>query len=214
MTMFLLALTLGAPVEIGKKDDKAEKAELEKLQGIWKLAERQTAGAKFPPSRAAAAADRHTLVVGGESYVLSTHAGTIKFDPAKKTCDMTVTEGRYKGTTVPGIYELSGDTLKIALHPPSPVRAGGDRPKALPPEGEALHTLYTFEKDPKATKDEAAAKLKELKSALPGAADRGFGPRPAVDPAQELLKKVMDKLDAIDKRLDAIEKRLPPAEKK
>lgn len=218
MNVLLLTLALGAPVEIGKKDDKAEKAELVKLQGIWKLTERQTAANRFPPAKGTAAADRYTLVVGGESYVLSTHAGIIKFDPAKKTVDMTVTEGRYKGTTVPGVYELSGDTLKIALHPPSAARAAGDRPKDLTPGGEAAHTLYTFEKDPKATKDDAAAQLKELKSGLvPAAADRAFGPAPraAADQAtQEILRKVMEKLEAIDKRLDAIEKRLPPAEKK
>src|SRR3712207_5799138 len=134
MTTLLLALALGAPAEIGGKDAKAEKAELEKLQGIWKLTERATATNVFPPAKGVTA-ERYTLVVGGDAYVLYTHAGTIKFDPAKKTVDLTITDGRYKGTTVPGLYELSGDTLKLAIHAPGARAAGTDRPKALKPEG-------------------------------------------------------------------------------
>src|SRR4051812_45095810 len=177
MTALLLALTLGAPAEIGGKDNKAEKAELEKLQGIWKLTERETRTGTFPPAKGPGAiAERYTLVVSGDGYVLATHGGTIKFDPAKKTVDMTITDGRYKGATVQGLYELSGDTLKVAITVPS-IRGGVVRPTALKPENDATHTLYTFEKDGKATKDDVATKLKDLKSGLPaGAAALQFGP--------------------------------------
>ena len=217
----LLALSLGAPVEIGKdgKGDKAIKEAMEKFQGVWKTTAVESRGRATTP--AALNSDRYSLVVGGEAYVFLTHAGTVKLDPEKKTIDLVINEGRYKGTTAPGIYELSGDTLKIALAIPSAAGPGA-RPTELKSSAEARHTLYTFEKDGKATKEQAAAKLKELTGTLARSASGpgtwtgpGFGPAAAAaQPNEEMLKKVLDKLDKIDKRLDEIEKRLPPVEKK
>lgn len=212
MTALLLTLALGAPAEIGGKDDKAEKAakaELEKLQGVWKLTDRELRGRAYKGTPL----DTYTLVVIGDAYVFTTHAGTLKVDPAKKTVDLTVTDGPYKGTTLPGIYELSDGGLKIAIH--APTTRGAERPKDLKSELGTSHTLYTFAKDAKATKDDAQTKMKELKErvATRVGPSEGF-PARSGESTQELLKKVMDKLDAIDKRLDAIEKRLPPADKK
>jgi uncharacterized protein (TIGR03067 family) len=54
--------------------------------------------------------------------------GTIKIDASKspKTMDMMPSEGRYKGKTLQGIYEIDGDTLKIAFAEP-----GKERPTAF-----------------------------------------------------------------------------------
>ena len=221
----VLALALGAPVEIGKdgKGDKATREAMEKLQGVWKATAVESLGRALPP--ATVNSDRYTLVVDGDAYVLLTHAGTVKLDPAKKTIDLIITEGRYKGTTAPGLYELSGDTLKIALAVPSTPARALARPTDLKASAEARHTLYTFEKDGKATREQAAARLKNLTEtvarganppgfAMPGA-PAGLAPMVRAGQAnEEALKKVLEKLEAIEKRLDAIEKRLPPAEKK
>jgi hypothetical protein len=69
--------------------------------------------------------------------------------------------------------------------------------------------LYTLERDARATKADAEAKLKDLKAYLASATDR-FGPvgPPAIDrTTEDLLKQVLEKLDCIEKRLYALEKK-------
>jgi uncharacterized protein (TIGR03067 family) len=215
--VLLLALAVGAPVEVGKdgKDEKARKEALDKFQGVWKATTVDLSGRPVKVE-GFGGADRYTLVVSGDRYVLTTHAGTLQFDPANKAVDLVITDGRYKGTTVPGLFELSDTTLRLAFRPPS-TKGAGERPTEIKPGAASGHAVITFEKDAKATKDDAAAKLKDLTGALPRAAagPAGFGGRVAPDQAtQDLLRKVMDKLDGIEKRLDAIEKRLPPGDKK
>src|SRR5207253_69953 len=98
------------------KGEEAKK-ELAKLQGVWKLTSRELRGRQ---SRAPAQlADRYTLVVVGDSYVFLTHAGSFKLDAAKRpsAVDFAVTVGRYDGQKFPGIYELTGNTLRLALPP-------------------------------------------------------------------------------------------------
>src|SRR5262249_16607255 len=150
--------------EIGKdgKEDKAQKEALEKLQGIWNATAVDNLGRNVKIPGPAGLVNRYTFVVAGDKYVLYTHGGTIKLDPAKKTIDLTITEGRYKGTTAPGIYELSDNTLKIAIFAPSARKMAGERPTEFKGDAVGGHSAYTFEKDGKATKEQAAAKLKEL----------------------------------------------------
>src|SRR5262245_43948134 len=112
-TLLFLALVPSAPAPPDKTD---------KFQGVWKMTAMENRG-NPAPAALLALADRFTLVVVGDAYVLNTHAGTVKFDPEKKTADLTITEGRFKGTTLPALIELSGDTLKLALASPSPIRA-------------------------------------------------------------------------------------------
>jgi uncharacterized protein (TIGR03067 family) len=208
--MIMLAASLALPVGVVGEDGKKE---AERLQGVWKLTAMESRGRAFPVDQLGGA-ERYTLVVSGDAYVLSNHAGTLKAEPAQRHVDLTITEGRYKGNTVAGIYELTGDSLKLAI--PSPAR-GSERPKEL--KGEA-HTLYTFERDAKATKEQAAARLKELTGAVASQSRVGFpgGPadrRPASDPATlEMLRQIVERLDRIDKRLDALEKKGGPEEKK
>jgi uncharacterized protein (TIGR03067 family) len=211
----MLALAIGAPIEVGKdgKEAKAQKEALEKLQGIWKATAVDNLGrnVKLP---GLGTADRYSFVVVGDKYVLATHAGTIKLDPAKKTIDLTITEGRFKGMTAPGIYELADDTLKIALLVPSARMTEGGRPTEFKGSAAAGHSSYTFEKDGKATKDQAAAKLKELTPIGPASWPGATGPAGPDQATQEALRRVLEKLDQIEKRLADIEKRLPPIEKK
>src|SRR5687768_17402271 len=142
MSALLLALALGAPAEVGKKDDAGPKAELEKLQGVWKLTDRESRGRSF---KGVGGGDVNTLVVSGEAFVLSVYAGTLTVDPVAKTVDLVVTEGLHKGRTVPGLYELSGDTLKLAIPLPG-TRAAPDRPTELKTAPGSGHVLYSFER--------------------------------------------------------------------
>jgi uncharacterized protein (TIGR03067 family) len=201
-TLLLLAVLPSAPLDADKP--KAPPKEFEKIQGIWKVTTMESSGvARAPTARTAA---RYVLVVVGDTYVLNTHAGTIALDLGKKTVDMKITEGRYKGQTLPGIFELSGDNLKIAF--PSPV-TGGERPKELKSGPDTSILVYTLVRDPKATREEAEAKLKDLRSTLAtGTPARGTSFTPAMDrTTQDLLKQILEKLDRIEKRLDELEKK-------
>ena len=108
------------------------------------------------------------LVIVGNTYSFDyengTLSGTIKVDPPE-TVDLIIKEGLDKGGTLPGLFELTGDTLKLAIPSPLLVRDGKttDRPTALQPGPQTRHMLYTFVRDKTATKEQAKAKLKEMK---------------------------------------------------
>jgi hypothetical protein len=54
-------------------------------------------------------------------------AATQKLDPSKspKTLDAKVTDGPNKGAVILGIYEISGDTLKVCFDPEGKKAANG-----------------------------------------------------------------------------------------
>src|SRR5262249_1425181 len=153
--------------------------ELVKLQGVWRLTSAE-AGQLSLPAKDLDSANDYTLVIAGNEYAWRAptsmgrpasaakqlvvgravaHAGTPKADSEKKALDLAIPEGRYQGNTLLGLFELKGDTLKIATTNPGGRSA---RPEDLKSEG---HFLYTFERDPKVTKEQAASKWKELKEA-------------------------------------------------
>src|SRR3954468_20504607 len=61
------------------------------------------------------------LVLDGDRYTIdfgkNSDKGTFTLDPAKapKRIDVRSAEGPFKGKTLPGIYELKGDTLVLCL---------------------------------------------------------------------------------------------------
>jgi uncharacterized protein (TIGR03067 family) len=208
-TLLFLALVPSAPAPPEKAD---------KLQGIWKVTAVESRGTALPPALRAAN-DRSTLVVVGNEYVFGAHAGTVKFDLEKKTADLTITEGRYKGIVLPGLIELSGDTLKLAIPTPrvpgrgARAAAAPERPKDLKTDEGTSHTLYAFERDAKATKEQVAAKMKELKEGLANPTS-GFAVNPVSDrTTQDLLRQIVERLDRIEKRLDEMEKKQSKPEK-
>src|SRR5215208_2492994 len=71
---------------------------------------------------------------GGKSV-----SGTMTVDAAKKTIDRMPNEGQYKGKTLAGVYELTGDTLKIAFAEP-----GKERPAKVA-DGEGV-TVAVYKK--------------------------------------------------------------------
>jgi uncharacterized protein (TIGR03067 family) len=193
--------------------------ELQKFQGIWKVTATERGGTTSP-TPPAALTDRMTLVVVGDAYVFSTHAGTVKIDVDKKTVDLTITEGRYKGMTLPGQLELSDkdNTLKLAIPSPTPTgRRGGpvapaapERPKTIKSEEGTTYMVYTFQRDAKATKEQAATKLKELKDSLTSPVT--FGPANSRT-TEDMLRQIIERLDRIEKRLDEMEKKQGKSEK-
>jgi uncharacterized protein (TIGR03067 family) len=205
MNALLIALTLFSPAD-ARKDDDAKK-ELANLQGVWKPTSVDSAGRQIAGERLTATA-RYTLVIAGNGYALGATAGIVTLDPAQHHIDLVVTDGRTKGATLRGLYELTGDTLKLTT-------ASGFQPEERPKElkAGAGQILYTFERDTKATKEQAEAKLKELKEAVANQ-PAGFPRANTPNQTQEMLKQILERLDRIEKRLDAMEKKPNPAEKK
>jgi uncharacterized protein (TIGR03067 family) len=209
LAMHALVLLLLSPVVAAPAPEDDSSKELAKLQGVWKVTASESRGKQ---TGAAPLADRYTLVIAGDGYAFNTYAGTLKLDPAKHTADLAVTDGRYKGVTVLGLYELKGDTLRLAMASPAS-RAAAERPAELKTGADTAYTAFTFERDAKVTKEEVAAKLKERKDALasqPGPGGFGRG----APSTQMMLQQIIDRLDRIEKRLDALEKKAAPPDKK
>jgi uncharacterized protein (TIGR03067 family) len=120
----VLLCTLGLTATGGsgaRADDKADvEKELEKFRGAWTFESVEAGGkevsaAEFKGVTVTFAGDKYTVKKGDEVI----QAATLKLDPAKspKAFDVTVAEGPNKGAVMPGIYEISGDTLKVCFDP-------------------------------------------------------------------------------------------------
>ena len=95
------------------------KKEIERFQGTWKFVSIETEGKKLDEK----ALEHPRLIIMADKFTSKeenvTYHGTFKVDPSKmpKTIDVTFTDGREKGKTMLGIYELEGDTYKACFSP-------------------------------------------------------------------------------------------------
>ena len=104
-----------------RADDKANvEKELKKFQGAWTFESSETGGKKLQADELKGLivtfeGNKHT--VKKDDKVIQ--VGTQKLDASKspKTIDVTLTEGPSKGAVILGIYEISGDTLKVCFDP-------------------------------------------------------------------------------------------------
>ena len=131
-------LAAGGSVGADAKEDPV-KAELQRLQGTWQLVTVEAEG-KAPSEdliktiRVVISGSTHTVHVGDQ-----VPAKDIPFtiDPSKSPKESTDTLP--DGTTIKGIYELDGDTLKSCVAPPSK-----DRPAKF--EGKGGNTVRVFKR--------------------------------------------------------------------
>jgi uncharacterized protein (TIGR03067 family) len=218
--LLLLSVTLAAPVP--KAPEKAEA----KFDGVWVLTAREYRGREMTNSPSIK--ESHTLVIVGNDYVFKTHGGTIKFDKEKKTFEVNVAAGSYKGESSGGVFERDGDTLRLAM--PSIPRTATAKPTELGSGPNATHYLYTFERDKDAKAEKVAEQLKTRTAALPNRANPLVPirplplplpvpapapvpaiPAPAVPapaaPAQQ-LKEALDRIEKLEKRIQELEKAL------
>ena len=104
-----------------RANDKADvEKEIKKFQGTWTFESVQAGGKEVP----AAEFKGITVTFEGDKYTVKKgdeviQAATQKLDPSKspKALDVTVAEGPNKGAVMLGIYEISGDTLKVCFDP-------------------------------------------------------------------------------------------------
>ena len=122
LVTLLCTLVLTAPGGFGARaEGKADvEKELKKFQGTWTFESVEAGGKEVPAAEFKGIAvtfegDKYTVKKGDE--VIQT--ATQKLDPSKapKTLDVTVADGPNKGAVMLGIYEISGDTLKVCFDP-------------------------------------------------------------------------------------------------
>jgi uncharacterized protein (TIGR03067 family) len=102
-------------------DEKGDvEKEVKKFQGTWTIESSVTGGMEIPADQLKGfiviyEGNKHTVKYGDKVI----QVGTQKIDPSKspKTIDVTMSEGPSKGTTMLGIYEFDGDTLKACFDP-------------------------------------------------------------------------------------------------
>lgn len=100
----------------GRSDDaKADKDDQKAILGTWLPESAELAGKPYPDN----ILKKIRLVLTEGKYLVTgaggPDEGTCKIDPSKKphTMEITGTKGPNKGRTLPAIYELTGDTLRV-----------------------------------------------------------------------------------------------------
>jgi len=146
-TAFALAAALlaGFAATPATADDK-EKTDLDKIQGTWTFTSMEQDGQPVPMGDdkpiIVFESDKFTVKSGGQVL----QAGTQVIDGSKKpkTVDAKVTEGEGKGTTMLGIYELDGDTLKACFD-----TQGKKRPTEFKTAAGTGHMLVVLKREKK-----------------------------------------------------------------
>jgi uncharacterized protein (TIGR03067 family) len=115
----IASLAAGRTLQGGGGTDAGEDV-LKKIQGTWKFVSQEMEGKPRPREELA----KQTITFAGDKWTVRrddkvVQAGTHQFDPGKKPAqvDAVVTEGEDKGSTMLGIYDLKGDTLKVCFDP-------------------------------------------------------------------------------------------------
>jgi uncharacterized protein (TIGR03067 family) len=140
--MILLVLATG--LWSGPEPEKETKLELDKLQGTWILESVESKGAELPKDKIA----KNMIVIRGDKLITSSGEKvlaevtfTIDATKSPKWIDQTFNNKEDKLVVRPGIYELTGDTLRLAFD--------RERPKELKstPESSPNITVYKRKKE-------------------------------------------------------------------
>jgi uncharacterized protein (TIGR03067 family) len=117
---------------------------LKQIQGTWKF----TAQTKDGKAASKEELAKTTITFTGDKWEVKNdgkvvQAGTHKFDPSKKPgqVDAKVSEGEDKGNTMLGIFEMTGDTMKVCFDP-----SGKQRPTSLEAKGGQMSATVQREK--------------------------------------------------------------------
>jgi len=124
--------------------EKEAKQELEMLQGSWVLDSVESKGAQVPKDKIA----KNVLVIRGDNFITMSGGkvlaeATFKIDPTKKPkwIDQVFKNKEGKVVVRPGIYELTGDKLRLAFDK--------ERPKELTTTPESSLNITTYKREMK-----------------------------------------------------------------
>jgi len=142
MTVRTLLLAAASLLPLAFADDEASKKDLESMQGVWKGQKAKANGQEFTADDAA----KLELTVEKDAYTLKANGevkGTLKPDASKKPAALDLTRSSDNKTLL-GIYEIDGDTLKVAVGKPD----GKDRPTTFDsaPDTGVVYVLFKREK--------------------------------------------------------------------
>ena len=142
--LYVLFITASVGTGAGADEKTDVEKELKKFQGAWTFKSIQAGGKDEPPAEfkritVTFEGDKYTVRQGNEVIQVAKH----KLDPSKspKTVDVTVVEGENKGTVLCGIYEISGDTLKVCFDP-----KGKKRPTEFKTAPGTETTLFVYKR--------------------------------------------------------------------
>ena len=112
----LVVLVIGALLGANANDETDK--ELEKLQGTWILVSVETKGQALPKDKIV----QNTLVISGQRFIPMSggkvlREATFKIDVTKnpKWIDQISQDKDGKSAVRPGLYELNGETLRLAF---------------------------------------------------------------------------------------------------
>ena len=124
------------------------KADLDKLQGTWQMVSMETEGhdveAEDFKNFTAVYEQNHVTLRDGDRV---RRRGIVTLDPSRKPKAINTwdQDGPYDDQTVPGIYELDGDTLKVCF-----ARPGQERPKEFTTKSGTAFLVCVYKRQKKA----------------------------------------------------------------
>src|SRR5262249_31059546 len=132
----------------GNADEETVARELQAFKGTWRLSAKEEDGKKFSEEEI-----KDIIGTGDGLGKFSVRRGdkvigeaTVKLDPTKKpkSIDVSFTEGRHKGQTLLGIYEIESGAFRVCV-----ARVGDERPAAFSAEAGSGHTLVVYKREKK-----------------------------------------------------------------
>jgi RNA polymerase sigma-70 factor (ECF subfamily) len=123
----------------------AADAKSDKLEGTWKVVGGEEGGKAFPTKdvKGEVIITKDTITVQSKE---DKRVMRYKVDPSRKpgTIEMTTLEGKDKGETAQGIYQLEGDTLKMAFAP-----KGQERPTEFSTKAGSKQMMFVMKRQSK-----------------------------------------------------------------
>jgi uncharacterized protein (TIGR03067 family) len=137
---------LRSQAQDGKANEETVAKELQAFKGTWRLSAKEEDGKKFGEEEI-----KDIIGTGDGLGKFSVRRGnqvigeaTVKLDPTKqpKRIDVSFTEGRHKGQTVLGIYEIDSDAFRVCI-----AQVGDERPAAFSAKTRSGHTLVVYKRE-------------------------------------------------------------------